>query len=247
MDSNRIVADYSLDALLSSGPSAASIDKVLSQYEAYDEEIERKRRERMLVAQRAMAQSGHVSAPRGRNHVFGIHADGTPIDSDAQDAAISDGLSLAMGSVAHKVYVQNRSGMDQFERSRADMAAIGFGKKSDMQAPGPDEFHEERYEELAGQDADTAQDNELQLSKGDMAVSDKLEDYVIKGEQAERILDLARSRASATATSRDDTYVDGLEKSLEHAVSDVSKSDLLEEEISVDRVLDSMEGLSAGM
>lgn len=238
MDAKPISADYSLGALLGTESQRASIDKILDKYAFNDEERERKRRQRMLEAQRAMSAVGHSSAPRGQNHLFSIHGDGSFID-DSQDGAIADGLSLAMGSEAHKVYVQNRQGMDQFERQRADMSEIGFGTKGDREAPGADEYHDEYYDEMAHQDAETAEGNELQASKRTMGVRVVQEDHVIKHEQAERIIAMAQARAASTATTADDDFVDDhLPSILGRSVHDISKSDLDKEESMVDVVLD---------
>ena len=246
MEAKPIVADYSLDTLISATSEVASIDKVLERYAAYDEDVERKRRERMLAAHQAMARNGHSSAPRGRNHVFAIHGDGSPVEGDSEDTAMADGLSLAQGSREHEVYVRDRSGMDRFERRRADMASIGFGTKGDMQAPGADEFHDERYEELSHQDADTAADNELQLSKDDTMVAERLEDHVLKHEQAERIIKFAQSRAGMTATEVDDQFVsDHLPKILERKVHDIGVSDLDRDEAITEKVLDDIADMSA--
>lgn len=245
MDGKSIVADYSLDVPWGVEGQRASIDKVLDEYMTKDEERERKRRERMLQAQRMLASSHHSSAPRGRNHVFGIHADGTAVD-DTQDGAMADGLSLAMGSAAHRVYVQNRQGMDSFERERADMARIGFGTKGDQEAPGADEFHDERYEELSHQDDETAESNELQLSKDDSAVAARMEGHVIKEEQAERIMRMAQARADRSATLADDAFAEShLPRILDHAVHDMTKRTLDEDVAATERVMDAIANMEA--
>lgn len=244
MDGKPIVADYSLDVPWGVESQRASIDKVLDEFMAYDEERERRRRERMLEAQRAMAATGHSSAPRGQNHLFAIHGDGTPVD-DSQDDAIASGLSLAMGSEAHKVYVQNREGMDRFERERADMAAIGFGTKGDQEAPGADEYHDELMADRAQQDAETAAGNELQADKRRMATTERMHEHVLKHEQAERIIELARERAGSTETSVDDQFVsEALPKILESRVHDVAVRNLDRDVIATDHVMDKIEEMS---
>lgn len=245
MDANQIVADYSRDIPWGVESQRASIDKVLDEFMVFDEEKERKKRERMLQAQRAMAQVGHSSRPRGQNHVFGIHADGTPVD-EGQDDAIAGGLSLAMGSAAHREYVRDRQGMDEFEQRRANLSEIGFGTKGDREAPGPDEFHEELAEDLAAQDAETAESNEEQFSKGKNAVTEVMAEHVMKHDQAERIIALARSRAAGTETTADDDFVsDVLPDVLGRKVHDVSVRNLDEDEVLTDIALDKIDDMAA--
>lgn len=239
MDGKSIVADYSLDVLSRDVEGQrASIDRVLEEFMVVDEERERRRRERMFEAQRAMAAAGHSSVPREQNHLFASHGNG-PLGDDGQDDTIASGLSLALGSVAHKVYVQNREGMDQFERDRADMAAIGFGTKDDQKAPGPDEYHDELAADRAQQDAETAADNEAQVDKRRMATTEIMHEHVLKHEQAERIIEMARDMADMTPTSADDDFVeDALPHILSSHVHDMSKHNLDKDEIVTEHVID---------
>ena len=206
MADEQIIADYSLDTMLDDNSQRAGIEQIISKYRAYDEERERKRRERLYKAQQQAVANANVARNNSSSGGF-----------DEQDTAIADGLSLALGSEAHENYVQNRQGMDQFERQRADLASIGFGTKGDQQAPGADEFHDERYEVLSQQDAVTSDDNELQLDRGEFGVSAKLESHVIKHVQAEKIMRMASAKAGGTNTDIDDNFV---EKVLPHILDE---------------------------
>lgn len=224
----------------------ASLEAVLSQIAIEDEDKERRRRERAVAAMRSASSTMHSDrGDRGmRRHLFTMHADGTMIDDDTQDSAKSDGVSLALGSREHRDYVRDREGMDTFEQERASLAEIGFGTKGDTEAPGPDEFHDERYEELSQQDEETSDTNEQQYEAGDDARGRIMHDHVVKHVQADRIYAMANSIADSTPGLDDDHFAeDVLPGVLKSKVHDISVSSLAQDEA---RVIKDMSDLSFG-
>lgn len=165
---------------------------------------------------------------------------GAALPRDEGDGRMGDGLSLALGSAAQREYVRDRMGMDRFEQVRAELAMDGFGTKSDLEAPGADEFHEERYEELSGQDADLAE-READLGELRGKAQSRSQAYRVSKEVAsEGFLAEARGRADMTASQLDDEFVEkDLSEILSDAVTDTSEQDLSEAEHLTDFVLDS--------
>lgn len=157
------------------------------------------------------------------------------------DDRMSGGVSLALGSAAHLEYVQERSGMDSFERERANLAAEGFGTKSDMEAPGPDEFHEERYDKLSNQDTERGErEADLRELEG-KAEGHVQASRVIKGSQAESIIDFARRKAAYTVGDDDNAFVDdNLKEIMDKFVYSDERHDISSEKGITESVLDSI-------
>lgn len=224
------IVDYTRDVSAIGDPFELSAE----QKRKIAEKKRRRARERMAAL---LAQSANPSSDSLRRAIETLRSD--PVGSSDGDTRMSDGLSLALGSSAHIEYVQERSGMDQFERERARLASIGFGVKSDMEAPGADEFHEERYEELSHQDTER-EERFRELSEMSGQGQNRVHAArVVKGEQAKSIIDFARKRAAGTRGSADDEFVSKkLDRIMDGLVYDDSRSDIASEHGATESVLE---------
>lgn len=158
---------------------------------------------------------------------------------DGEDDRMSGGVSLAQGTAAYQEYVEERQGMDRWEREKAEDAREGFGTKGDLVADPFDEAHEARYAELSKQDERLLEQEETQRANG-VRVERQVESYrIIKGKQAERIMSHAREMVAATASVADDEFVnDDLGPIMDEMVRNKASRSLNDEEEKVCEILD---------
>lgn len=176
----------------------------------------------------------------GQHRLYDI-AEGLRKSRDSEDDRMSGGVSLAQGSDAYVEYVEERQGMDEFERERADKARDGFGKKGDLEAPDFDEFHEQRYHSLSQQDSSRLSREDAEHKNGRMSVR-QVEVYrVIKGDQAKVIMDHARNVSAGTVSKADDEFVnDDLDDIMKSMVNDKTRRTLDGEDSRTQKIIEDL-------
>jgi hypothetical protein len=187
---------------------------------------------------RGVSSGDAVTDEQGR--IYDI-AEGLHKSRDSEDDRMSGGVSLAQGSDAYVEYVEERQGMDEFERDRAEKSRDGFGSKGDLEVPDFDEFHERRYHSLSKQDADRLAREDVVHRNGRRMVRDVEAYRVIKGRQAQAIIDHAQRMSAGTPSVVDDEFVsDDLGGIMESMVDDPTRRTLDGEAAKTQKIMDDL-------
>lgn len=226
-------ANYDLDPFIFDDSEEfveAFVDEFQRLTDEYEEEERKKKERAAAIARTAAALQSDVNSTIAARAAGNVN----------EDTAMADGLSLMQGSEAYEGYVRERMGMDQFELERAELSEIGFGTKGDLQAPGDDQDHADREQELSRQDTDRIE-REFTVDGRRYIGRDRIRDKrLIKSAQAKDIEKMARVRSGRTASRHDDRFAEVVPEIMEHLVYDDGVASLDKDVDKTSRILDKL-------